>query len=210
MLEEIACGRNRALLSLATGAGKTFIAVHLLKRVADAGKLRKALFVCDRDELRSQALTAFSNLYRDWCLAEGREAKAYFAFKCTAKSGGADHIADLRGSASSHFIACTVDLLSTGVDVPCVRNIVFLQYVRSPIVFHQMLGRGTRIDADTGKLMFRVFDYTDATSLLGAEFKTKFKGTGTKRPPGPLPEPPAVVEGCRSGSRPRGVGSLRW
>ena len=42
---------RRALLSLATGAGKTFIAVHLLKRIADAGQLRRALFVCDRDEL---------------------------------------------------------------------------------------------------------------------------------------------------------------
>src|SRR5262249_11356877 len=45
---------RRALLSLATGAGKTFIAVNLLKKVADAGQLRRALFVCDRDELRTQ------------------------------------------------------------------------------------------------------------------------------------------------------------
>ena len=54
---------KRALLSLATGAGKTFIAVHLLKRIADAGQLRRALFVCDRDELRSQALGAFQNVF---------------------------------------------------------------------------------------------------------------------------------------------------
>ena len=54
---------KRILLSLATGAGKTFIAVHLLKRIADAGQLRKALFVCDRDELRTQALGAFQNVF---------------------------------------------------------------------------------------------------------------------------------------------------
>ena len=58
-LEKIATGQNRALLSLATGSGKTFIAVNLLKRIADAGQLRRALFVCDRDELRRQALAAF-------------------------------------------------------------------------------------------------------------------------------------------------------
>jgi len=58
VLEKLATGEKRALLSLATGAGKTFIAVHLLKKIADAGQLRKALFVCDRDELRSQATTA--------------------------------------------------------------------------------------------------------------------------------------------------------
>lgn len=54
---------RRALLSLATGAGKTFIAVHLLKRFADAGQLRRALFVCDRDELRSQGLGALQNVF---------------------------------------------------------------------------------------------------------------------------------------------------
>jgi type I restriction enzyme R subunit len=62
-LEKIAQGRRRLLLFLATGAGKTFIAVHLLKKIADAGKLRRALFVCDRDELRSQGLSAFQNVF---------------------------------------------------------------------------------------------------------------------------------------------------
>ena len=54
---------KRALLSLATGAGKTFIAVNLLKRISDAGQLTRALFVCDRDELRNQALGAFQNVF---------------------------------------------------------------------------------------------------------------------------------------------------
>ncbi|RJP24342.1 MAG: restriction endonuclease subunit R, partial [Deltaproteobacteria bacterium] len=68
VLEKIArCTKEgkppRALLSLATGSGKTFIAVHLLKRIADAGQLRRALFVCDRDELRSQAQGALQNIF---------------------------------------------------------------------------------------------------------------------------------------------------
>jgi type I restriction enzyme R subunit len=63
VLEKIAKGNNRALLSLATGAGKTFIAVNLLKRIADAGQLKKALFICDRDELRAQGLAAFQNVF---------------------------------------------------------------------------------------------------------------------------------------------------
>lgn len=42
VLEKLARGEKRALLTLATGAGKTFIAVHLLKRIADAGQMRKA------------------------------------------------------------------------------------------------------------------------------------------------------------------------
>ena len=63
VLEKLARGDKRALLSLATGAGKTFIAVQLLKRIADAGQLKRALFVCDRDELRSQGLAAFQNVF---------------------------------------------------------------------------------------------------------------------------------------------------
>jgi type I restriction enzyme R subunit len=63
VLEHIARGEKRALLSLATGSGKTFIAVHLLKRIADAGLLRRALFICDRDELRAQGLAAMQNVF---------------------------------------------------------------------------------------------------------------------------------------------------
>jgi len=54
---------KRALLSLARGAGKTFIAVNLLKRLADAGQMSRALFVCDRDELRTQAIKAFQQFF---------------------------------------------------------------------------------------------------------------------------------------------------
>jgi type I restriction enzyme R subunit len=47
----------RVLLSLATGPGKTVIAANLLWRLHQARRLGKpALFLCDRDELRSQAL----------------------------------------------------------------------------------------------------------------------------------------------------------
>ena len=48
---------------LATGSGKTLIAVLLLRKIADAGQLHRALFVCDRDELRSQGLTALQNAF---------------------------------------------------------------------------------------------------------------------------------------------------
>jgi type I restriction enzyme R subunit len=55
----ILCRQNgdpaRALLSLATGSGKTIIATNLLWRLQEAGELSKpALFLCDRDELREQ------------------------------------------------------------------------------------------------------------------------------------------------------------
>ena len=66
----------RALLTLATGAGKTFIAVNLLKRIADAGQLKRALFLCDCDELRTQALGAFQNVFGSDAAAASRNSDA--------------------------------------------------------------------------------------------------------------------------------------
>jgi type I restriction enzyme, R subunit len=55
-------------------------------------------------------------------------------------------------------IAATVDLLTTGVDVPEICNLVFLRRVNSRILFDQMLGRATRLCDEIGKETFRIFD----------------------------------------------------
>jgi len=55
-------------------------------------------------------------------------------------------------------IVVTVDLLSTGVDIPALENIVFLRPVKSRILFEQMMGRGTRRCDEIGKSKFTIFD----------------------------------------------------
>jgi type I restriction enzyme R subunit len=55
-------------------------------------------------------------------------------------------------------IAVTVDLLTTGIDVPSIINLVFLRRVNSRILYEQMLGRATRRCDDIGKETFRIFD----------------------------------------------------
>lgn len=55
-------------------------------------------------------------------------------------------------------IAVTVDLLTTGIDVPKICNLVFLRRVRSRILFEQMIGRATRRCDAIGKTYFRVYD----------------------------------------------------
>jgi type I restriction enzyme R subunit len=54
--------------------------------------------------------------------------------------------------------AVTVDLLTTGIDVPTICNIVFLRRVNSRILFDQMMGRATRRCDEIGKESFRIFD----------------------------------------------------
>src|SRR5216110_1275945 len=64
-------------------------------------------------------------------------------------------------------IVVTVDMLSTGVDIPALEFIVFLRPVKSRILWEQMLGRGTRLckDLDPPKSHFVVFDCFDGTLL---------------------------------------------
>lgn len=58
-------------------------------------------------------------------------------------------------------IAVTVDLLTTGIDVPSIENLVFLRRVNSRILYEQMLGRATRQCPEIGKETFRIFDAVD-------------------------------------------------
>jgi len=63
-------------------------------------------------------------------------------------------------------IAVTVDLLTTGVDVPKITNLVFLRRVNSRILYEQMLGRATRLCPEIDKQVFRIFDAVDLYDKL--------------------------------------------
>lgn len=147
---------------------------------------QKTVVFCVRDSHADAVAAELNNLYADWCKQNNQPRLEPYAFKCTASVSGSTYLADLRGSERSHFIATTVDLITTGVDVPILQNVVFFRYIKSPILFHQMLGRGSRIHLPTNKLMFRVYDYTDATRLLG------------KLGPAPVPKPPVPPQPPRS------------
>ncbi|MBF0776819.1 type I restriction-modification system endonuclease [Streptococcus azizii] len=55
-------------------------------------------------------------------------------------------------------IVVTVDLLTTGIDVPEIENLVFMRRVRSRILYDQMLGRATRLCPEINKESFKIFD----------------------------------------------------
>ncbi len=164
--------------------------------VESGGPEQKTIIFCARDRHADDVAATLNNLYASWCTQNGNERLEFYAFKCTAASNGNDQLPDLRGGARHHFIATTVDLLTTGVDVPCARNIVFFKYVRSAIAFYQMVGRGTRLHAPSNKLMFTVYDYTNATRLFGKDFTGRLRkpreGPGPKPPESPRP---ILVEG---------------
>lgn len=75
-------------------------------------------------------------------------------------------------------IVVTVDMLSTGVDIPALEFIVFLRPVKSRILWEQMLGRGTRLCGEIHKEKFTVFDCFDGTLIAYFKNATNFDFEG--------------------------------
>lgn len=63
-------------------------------------------------------------------------------------------------------IAVTVDLLSTGIDVPKINKLVFLRRVKSRILYEQMLGRATRLCDEINKTHFEIYDCVNLYEAL--------------------------------------------
>ena len=63
-------------------------------------------------------------------------------------------------------IACTSRLMSTGVDAQTCQLIVLDKRIASMTEFKQIIGRGTRINEDHGKLFFTIMDFRGATALF--------------------------------------------
>lgn len=55
-------------------------------------------------------------------------------------------------------IVVTVDLLTTGIDVPEITALVFMRRIKSRILFEQMLGRATRLCPAINKDHFEIYD----------------------------------------------------
>ena len=72
-------------------------------------------------------------------------------------------------------VVVTVDMLSTGVDIPALEFIVFLRPVKSRILWVQMLGRGTRKCPEINKTKFTVFDCFGGTLIEYFKNTTDFE-----------------------------------
>jgi type I restriction enzyme, R subunit len=66
-------------------------------------------------------------------------------------------------------IVTTSQMLTTGVDVQTCKNVVIARVVNSMTEFKQIIGRGTRVRDDYGKLFFNILDYTGSATQLFAD-----------------------------------------
>jgi superfamily II DNA or RNA helicase len=77
---------------------------------------------------------------------------------------------------SNPRVVVSVDIMSTGVDIPCLRYVAFGALTHSIGKYIQMLGRGTRLDPKTGKFSFTILDF------VGLCKRMKDNGKGTPKP----------------------------
>jgi type I restriction enzyme, R subunit len=66
-------------------------------------------------------------------------------------------------------ILTTSQMLTTGVDAPTCKNVVLMRVINSMTEFKQIIGRGTRVRDDYGKLWFSILDYTGSATRLFAD-----------------------------------------
>lgn len=143
------------------------MAAHLAKLLLRFGPLQKTMVFCVDMAHAQEVARLLNNHFAD--LGYGDD----YAVAIVSEEGetGRRRLQQFQDSDQKlPVVATTAELLSTGVDVPAARNIVFMKTLNSPILFKQIVGRGTRIDEDSGKLWFRIIDYTGATRLIDEQW----------------------------------------
>lgn len=116
-----------------------------------AEDMRKALNNCNAD-LAKQHPEYVVRVTAD----EGRTGRSYL-----------DRFTELETTVPA--IVTTSQLLTTGVDVQTCKNVVLARTINSMTEFKQIIGRGTRVRDDYGKLYFNILDYTGSATRLFAD-----------------------------------------
>jgi type I restriction enzyme R subunit len=112
---------------------------------------------------------------------------------------------------STYPVICTTSrLMSTGVDAQTCHLIVLDRRINSMTEFKQIIGRGTRINEDYGKLYFTIMDFKRATSLFAdPDFDgepVQIYEPGPEEPPIPPEERPGEEPVYPPGGEPEGPG----
>ena len=143
------------------------IARHLTEFMKKTDRFAKTIVFCVDQEHADEMRRALNN-----CNADLAQKYPDYVCRVTSEEGavGRGHLARFQDvETSSPVILITSRLLTTGVDVPTCKNIVLVRGIESMTDFKQMIGRGTRVRDDYGKLFFNILDYTGSATRLFAD-----------------------------------------
>lgn len=148
------------------------IARHLTEFMRKTDRFAKTIVFCVDQEHADEMRRAINNLNTDI-------VKQYPDYVCrvTADEGdiGRGHLGRFQElETTTPVILTTSQLLTTGVDAPTCKNIILARVINSMTDFKQIIGRGTRVRDDYGKLYFNILDYTGSATRNFAD--PKFDG----------------------------------
>jgi type I restriction enzyme R subunit len=153
--------------TIALRARTLAIARHLTDFLKSTDPFAKTIIFCVDQEHASEMRAALSNLNAD-LMAKYPD----YVCRVTADEGdiGLGHLARFQDvDTQTPTILTTSQLLTTGVDAPTCKNIVIARVIGSMTEFKQIIGRGTRVRDDYGKLWFSILDYTGSATRLFAD-----------------------------------------
>lgn len=143
------------------------IAKHLTEYLKKTDRFAKTLVFCVDQEHASEMRQALINLNSDIV----KDHPDYIC-RVTSDEGdvGKGYLSDFQDLESkTPTILTTSQLLTTGVDAPTVKNVVLARVIGSMVEFKQIIGRGTRVREDYGKLFFNILDYTGTAITMFAD-----------------------------------------
>lgn len=153
--------------SVALRARTLAIARHLTGFLKRTDRFAKTIVFCVDQEHASEMRAALSNLNSD-LVAQHPD----YVCRVTADEGdiGRGHLGRFQDvDKPVPAILTTSQLLTTGVDAPTCKNVVLARVVGSMSEFKQIIGRGSRVRDDYGKLWFNIVDYTGSATRLFAD-----------------------------------------
>lgn len=143
------------------------IAQHLADFMRQTDRFAKTIVFCVDQDHADEMRRALTNLNSDLV-----QQHPDYVCRVTAEEGqiGRGHLSDFQELETvTPAILTTSQLLTTGVDAPTVKNIVLARVINSMTEFKQIIGRGTRVRDDYGKLYFNILDYTGSATFLFAD-----------------------------------------
>ena len=138
------------------------VAKHLADYMAKNGRYGKTIVFCVDQEHANHMRRELNNLNADIT-----SDYPNYVVRIVSEEGdvGKGHLSDFMDIDEDFpVIVTTSKLLSTGVDIPTCVNVVLFRNVNSITEFKQIIGRGTRVREDKGKLFFTILDYTGSAS----------------------------------------------
>jgi len=143
------------------------VAKHLSDYLMKTDRFAKTIVFCVDQEHAEDMRKALNNWNLDL-------AQQYPDYVCRVVSdegdigrGHLDRFLELE--TRTPVILTTSQLLTTGVDAQTCKNIVLFKVINSMVDFKQIIGRGTRVREDYGKLFFTILDYTGSATRMFAD-----------------------------------------